>query len=138
MKKYTVLLCLSLLCGLPTGTFAAVEANGCAQRNGDLLTGDEAPKYCKSRILMNWWSAFAWCKSMNGTLVDLTVDCLVGKYVSTNTTQCPYLTSLGGSDTVWTQNVPDASYAYHVSLSSGAVASHARDNLSGAALCRLP
>ncbi len=134
MNKY-ILIGL-LLISIPA--FATYEPGKCADSNGDLLTTVTGAKYCQSKIAMNWWSAHAWCQSIAAELIDINEDCKNG---TGSTVQCPHLYGIGGTERVWTQNVPSATHAYCVNLSVGSVYRSANtiryESNSYYALCRL-
>ncbi len=127
---------------ISTATLAKLEPGKCAGGEGNLLTTNDNIQYCQSQIDMNWWSAFAWCKSIGEDLIDMTTECNIGRTPET-TVPCPHLTGIGGSGWSWSANVPDASEAYGVNLSDGAVKTNYRHGPWGRyfnaarALCRL-
>ncbi len=134
---YQYILIGLLLTSVPAG--ATVTLDGCAGGDGDLLVAADGVTYCKSKESMNWWNAFAWCKSVNAELIDIRKDCNDGKD-SASTGSCPHLSDIGGSGSVWTQDMPGTANAYTVNLSSGAVYYGFRSNIHTnfyAALCRL-
>ena len=53
----------------------AARAVPCADGAGTYGNGWDNREYCKSNVAMNWWSAFAWCEAIGGTLADATDDC---------------------------------------------------------------
>ncbi len=95
-------------------------ARECPAGIGTPLTGnDGVSKYCQSKVKMNWWSAFAWCQSIGGEVIDLTDECI--KPGQNNAVAaCPNLTGIG-SGTVWVRNVDTAKTAYSIQLSDGAI-----------------
>jgi len=68
-----LLMALTLALGLAATTPAM--ADSCANGAGATVTGKDEKVYCRSKISMNWWSAFSWCESAGYTLADATVDC---------------------------------------------------------------
>ncbi len=137
MNKYIVLIGLILL---PVGAMGTTAAGGCANGSGDLLTGESPDniQYCQSRTTLNWYSAFAWCKSIDMELIDLTEECMNGS-INNSTVACPYLNGIGIGK-VWTRNVYDSQHAYYVDLSSGDIAHNIGKHVGGRhkALCRMP
>ena len=58
--------------------FASVAQSAtCANGNGTAFLGNDGKTYyCGSKGHMNWWSAFAWCESIGGEMVDMNSECL--------------------------------------------------------------
>lgn len=76
----------------------------CADGAGVIVVGDvSGHKYCKSKMVLNWWNAYAWCDAIGMQMVDA-LDC----YCSDTTTdcankQCPEFMSQSDTvGTVWT------------------------------------
>ncbi len=130
MKKYILLLGVLI----SFGTWAK-----CPEGSGILLTGGapENIEYCQSKIDMNWWSAFTWCNSIGGEVIDLTYDCMLGE-ADDSEVACPYLNGIGRTKTVWTRNVPHASHAYVITKEGNVSSGHSRDYVyQVSALCRM-
>ena len=129
-----ILTCLTLVMGLTLSVPAL--ADSCAGGAGQTVTGVDGKIYCRSNISMNWWSAFAWCEAAGKTLVSLE-DCNGQNGNVSGTAQCPNFAGVGPSNWYWTSSVPNASGAYYVNLSSGAVASYSYYRSNNAyALCK--
>ncbi len=129
MKK--ILLTITcLLIAVPT--MAAVN---CDETDGIVIYGKDNTPYCKSKVPLNWWSAFTWCQAQNGTLVSLT-DCTYNGDTYLTTGKCHNLngaTDKNGntySNDVWTSVAVDPGSAYYIQLSSGSINSQPR-NYSG-------
>ncbi len=89
-------------------------AGECPAGVGVPLTGnDGVSKYCMSKVSMNWWSAFAWCKSVGGEVIDITVDC-VKEGLDESEVACPNLKGVGYR--FWTRNVPSKDGAYTIDV----------------------
>ena len=70
MKKQIITLCAGIL------LFSGIaHAESCANGAGKAASGANGNMYCMSTAYMNWWSAFAWCEAIGGSLVDVTEDC---------------------------------------------------------------
>ncbi len=122
MTKYAILvgfILLSTATVAQTPTATLTEYN-CANGHGDTVISTTNKKYCQSRIEMNWWSAFAWCQSIGGTLIDLNEDC-EDTSITNTPMPCPALYNPKNNAAVWTANVPDSTYAYVVLSSSGTI-----------------
>ena len=64
-------LCLIGIC--ITGVMARAE---CTSDIGTLITGLDGTDYCLSKVSLNWWSAYSWCRAVGGTFA--TVDAVCG------------------------------------------------------------
>ena len=137
MKKIIVF--LMCLCMVVTSVHADFDADECEAAGGTVITrnvngatnapskcdADKCPtgvkKFCKSGQGMNWWSAFNWCKSINGTLARFTEMCPHTPMAVNNVDDaCPALKGLG-SEWVWSNLGCDSSRSFFVNLYSGAV-----------------
>lgn len=103
MKK--ILLSL-LIVSITSVAQSATCANGAGKA---FLGNDGKTYYCESNVRMNWWSAFTWCKSIDGELVDINSECLKpGKQIkSCGSGECPCFQFTGNIPgyTAWTRNV---------------------------------
>ena len=61
MKKFLTILCVGCVLGM---------ANGVCACEGDVITDryDSSKQYCRSKYIMNWWSAYQWCQSQGYVL----------------------------------------------------------------------
>lgn len=66
MKKIILLVILSLL--MVTHVHASCE-------DGTEITGLNGHVYCRSNIIMNWYTAFAWCEAHGRTLATMEQLC---------------------------------------------------------------
>ncbi len=66
MKKTVFIFSLFLACASPVWA----TCNG-----GTEITGKNGHVYCKSNILMNWYSAFTWCEVQGRTLATVKQMC---------------------------------------------------------------
>ena len=131
MKKILLLSSVILL----SSVMAQAACNGIPIKSG---------KYCMSKHVMNWYSAYAWCHAQGMQMVDVKSDCV-------SLSSCPALkltqeeqnvvTSNGGtiSNDVgqgWTSTSSSEMRSYTVYLPSGQLAGwHPRTN-SNYALCK--
>lgn len=103
MKK-AVMILLICSCLSAKAVAGATTIGECARGHGDLLLDDDKiTTYCQSKIQMNWWSAFAWCKAAGGRLIDINKDC--------TDTGCGKYAFLGTYRT-WTANQKDEETAF--------------------------
>jgi len=93
---------LLLIAGILGGSCMAKADETCADGMGTLRLGkDNTTYYCTSNITMNWWSAFAWCKSIGGTLFDVNTECSKTSGIQ----ECPQVNALEMD--AWTVNIVD-------------------------------
>ncbi len=135
MKKILLtMVCLMIV----VPTMAAVN---CDETDGIVIYGKDDTPYCKSKVKMNWWSAFTWCQAQNGTLVSLS-DCTLNGDTYLTTGKCHNLNGVTDkdgkaySDTVWTSVAYGSEYAYYVQLSSGSINGNPRHASYNYALCK--
>ena len=112
-------------------------ANACS---GITITGKSGKSYCLSKFTMNWYTAYAWCKDQNMTMIDLDTTCkaYTGKCseLALSSDEQNNITDKGGKvGNVWTSMSNSASYAYGVSLSSGNFGNSNRYGINFYALC---
>ena len=119
MKKQSII--LGLILTLMTATVARAECPGRS------ITGYNGQNYCLSNTYMNWWSAFAWCDAIGGTLFDVTADCACSgsscPVVGDN--RCPNVWMVRGDWCyIWTRNerADRTEYAYYLYVSGNDVA----------------
>ena len=71
MKKTILAILMAML-----ATTAYARLEGCTSENGGVLfQGENGQSYCLSRRVMNWWSAFSWCKGVGGELATIDDAC---------------------------------------------------------------
>jgi len=75
--------------------------------------------FCKSNVIMNWWSAAAWCKA-NGRKLATIYEICPSWDGSTGYYKC---SEIEGTDDrpVWTATVSGMDYAFHLNPSYGGV-----------------
>jgi len=107
VKRNLEKIILTTTCLLWAGvSFGACQNTTCANGKGTVIEGeDHASCYCQSKVAMNWWSAFAWCDTAGGRLVDINTDC----DTVAGTTDCPNLPNTSNS---WTRNTCHGKAAY--------------------------
>ena len=116
--------------GYPVQAEITYIGDKCAGGSGTKIVGNDGALYCRSKVSMHWWSAFAWCDAADGKLMSL--DRCNGKNGDiVNDADCP---NFKGKNTgvSWTSSVPNTSGAYYID--SGNV-SQAFRNSSFPALC---
>ena len=150
MKKVVVfLMCLCFVatahayteCVTAGGTEITRNVNGTTNAPST-CTPEKCPAttktFCKSSQKMNWWTAFNWCASINGSLADFSAMCPnVQTAVNNTTSACPGLQGKG-SDWVWSSLGYGSDFSIIVNLSSGAVGYSRRHSTNGSgysALC---
>ena len=129
MKK-TVLAILMTVAA--TTAYARLEK--CTSGNGGVLfQGENGQSYCISRRQVNWWSAFSWCKSVGGELVNIDDAC-----PDTGFDTCANIagkqTKVTGS--AWLATPSNSNSAYIVSASTGYInVNYGPRNVTYYALC---
>ena len=98
----------------------AANCTGIVGGAGMKVVGVDGNDYCRSKMTMNWWSAFAWCEGMGMKLISLE-DCngSDGSLAPTES-DCPNFAGTG-TVSVWTASVPNSYNAYSVYLSNGSI-----------------
>ena len=88
-------------------------------------------KFCKSGQIMNWWTAFNWCKSIGGTLAKFDQMC-PGVQTAINVADtCPALKGVvSGNGGAWSSMGYQSNQAILVKFSSGAVSTANRSYVS--------
>ncbi len=120
MKKF-LLTMTCLMISIPT-----IAAVNCDETDGIIIYGKDKTPYCKSKVTMNWWSAFTWCQAQNGTLVSLS-DCTLNGDTYLTTGKCHNLNGITDKDgntyseEVWTNVAAGSDCAYYISLSTGSI-----------------
>ena len=146
MNRLILTAVCAVLMGTGSSTTMAAECVG-----GTLITANSASHdgvdcgennmfcnghtFCKSNNIMNWWSAFTWCKSNGRNLASFAMAC-PEKPTSNNyvTGACPNLQGVS-SGWVWTNLASGSHNAFNVNSSSGAVSSVNSRFTNDAALC---
>lgn len=103
---------------------------GCTEANEAVLfQGVNGTYYCTSKIPMNWFSAFSWCKGVGGELVSMDKACPgTGTGTCLNLKERQNIVTGAG----WLSNPYIASNAYRITFSSGTVDPNAgRSNGNG-------
>ncbi len=136
MKKILALVMFLNIIFAATATYAD-SAKRCT--DGTLVEGVDKYEYCKSKVTMNWWSAFAWCKAQGRELFSI-LDCATDEYGADGYTPgegiCHNVAGKG-TDWVWISLASGTNLAYRVDLSSGALYNIGRDGSHyGSALCK--
>ena len=67
----------------PTDTDKGCDADHCNHKN-----------FCAARVAMNWWSSFAWCKSIGRNLAPISSVC--PQQALTNNNSCPNFNGISG------------------------------------------
>ena len=71
-KSICISLALFLSIGLSTPCWATMN---CQEEYGYPFQGTNGKSYCISKVTMNWWSAFSWCKNIGGKLATHSEAC---------------------------------------------------------------
>jgi len=112
MKKQWLYLGIGLLM---FGMTARAET--CAGGAGTIVEGVGHGRYCAGVVGLNWWSAFAWCDAIGGTLVDATDDCACEECTTQGSASlCLNLPLKKSASGYWTrnENARDPGYAYDI------------------------
>ena len=92
---------------------------------GTEITGKNGHVYCASNVLMNWYTAFAWCDAQGRTLVTMEQICDIDEtqYWDGNIGEgeCLNMVGLGSAQYVWSSTSYSSSHAFDVNLSNGTV-----------------
>lgn len=128
MKRLLIL--LSLLYVFPA--YASCEG-------GTEITGKNGHVYCMSNVLMNWYSAFAWCDSQGRTLVTMEQACDIDETErwdgGVGEGKCLNMVEAGSNRNAWSSIPYEHNLAYYITLSTGSVfTAHRTPTYS--ALCR--
>ena len=124
---------LAILMAMMIATTAYARLEGCTSKNGGaLFQGENGQSYCLSRISMNWWSAFSWCKGVGGELVTIDDAC-----PGTGFDKC---TNIAGKQTkvlnhAWLASSYDSTAAYTVNAGTGYIDNGRPRRNAGYALC---
>ena len=107
MKKLIILI---LLCT------KVANAEVCANAHGWELIGVNGVRYCYTNMLMNWWSAHAWCDAIGMKMIDPNEDCACNGFDGCDTSlKCPNFKAVSNSNEYWTASQGSgASTAYVV------------------------
>lgn len=120
MKKILIII---LCCFISIS--AQSDNNSCAGGQGTIIKGINGKTYCRSKMVLNWWSANAWCDSAQGVskLVNPNEDCDCTGFDGCDTTiSCPnFKLSLHGV-WAWTNSTPTKNQAYAIDMGKGDVA----------------
>ena len=107
-----------MICALCLTIATHAYAEGCAGGHGTVVVGNDGKSYCASKIVMNWWSANAWCVANGMKLIDTNKHCAcTGNEKCNEAVSCPNFYKVGSN--VWTATPNGSSNAYVVSLNSG-------------------
>ena len=117
MKKIVLLIVLSLLAATH-GYAACTEGTEIPGKNGHV--------YCKSKISMNWYTAFAWCDTQKRTLATMGQMCDIDETQrwDGNFGEGKCLNLVGASSenvTVWSARSSGSDAAFNVYLSTAKV-----------------
>ena len=130
MKKKLLFTCLI---GLISVTSAYAACDG-----GTEVTNTAGTTFCKSNVVMNWWSAAAWCKANKMQLATMYEMC--PSWDGTRADEkCPELKgTASGSECYWSATVSGNSEAFYVGPVSGNVNNYGRAEIShnGVAFCK--
>ena len=99
-------------------------ASSCAE--GTEITGVNGHVYCKSNIVVNWYSALAWCDAHGRTLATMEQLCDIDETQkwdgNVGSGKCLNIKDLYSNGAVWTATVwPESHNSFIVTLSNGGV-----------------
>ena len=121
---------LAILMAMMMATTAYARLEGCTSENGGVLfQGGNGQSYCISRISMNWWSAFSWCKGVGGALVTIDDAC-----PGTGFDKCTNIAGKTGGS-AWLARPYNSDSAYSVDASSGNFIPNYARSITRSALC---
>ncbi|MGN1091894.1 MAG: hypothetical protein ACI4RJ_05350 [Alphaproteobacteria bacterium] len=125
---------LAILMAMMMATTAYARLEKCTSGNGGVLfQGENGQSYCISRRQVNWWSAFSWCKSVGGELVNIDDACPDTGF-DTCTNIAGKQTKVTGS--AWLATPNSSNSAYIVSASTGYInVNYGPRNVTYYALC---
>ncbi len=107
-------------------------------KEGTEITGKNGHVYCMSNVLMNWYTAFAWCDTQGRTLATMEQMCDIDETErwdgNTGEGKCLNMVGAGLSRWAWSSIPCGSTYAFYVYLSPGGVNTNGRPN-PDAALC---
>ena len=132
MKKILLLSCIILL----SSVMAQAACNGIPIKSG---------KYCMSKHMMNWYSAYAWCHAQGMQMVDVKSDCVsLSSCPALKLTQEDYTAmkdagynSNNSTTGAWTNTSETAAVAYFINMDQGIIYNYfSRNSANRVAVCK--
>ena len=120
-----------------------ISSTAHAECKGVTFKGNSGTSYCMSKHVMNWYSAYAWCKAQGMEMINLTTTC--GSLTSCtelklSSAEQEKITSAGGNiGWGWTNTSGTSSYVYLVNMSNGSTSTQtlrANTPLNPSTICR--
>lgn len=132
---------LLFICGIMmiSSVAMAEETTVCANGGGEIVKGNNGTLYCKSKNVMNWWTALGWCQAIGKTPIHYPSDCrCVGERCPTEMVGCPNFKGLTNNYTLyWTSTPEKEGYAYGVECYGGSArVAKISETYMKAALCK--
>lgn len=101
-------------------------------KEGTEVTGKNGHVYCMSNVIMNWYTAFAWCDTQGRTLATMEQICDIDETErwdgNTGEGKCLNMVGAGLSRWAWSSIPSGSTSAFLVTLSTGNVTSSIRSN----------
>lgn len=112
-----------LLIGLAVCFYSNIAlAEGCAKGGGRIVTAVNGTKYCLSKVIMNWWSAFAWCDTSGYKMPHPNTDCDCEGYPECDPeSSCGNLKGIGENWQVTWTSLSDGQKGGTISLGEGSL-----------------
>ena len=99
-------------------------------KEGTEITGKNGHVYCMSNVLMNWYTAFAWCDTQGRTLATMEQMCDIDETErwdgNTGEGKCLNMVGAGLSRWAWSSIPCGSTSAFYVTLSPGTVTNSSR------------
>ena len=112
-------------------------AFNCDSSYGEIIEGKISGRFCKSKQLMNVWSAYTWCDSIGGKMAEFSTLC-PGTTLSTSSTcknfpsGMPYPATSNYNVWVFPNASKSTSSHYRVNLTNGKIQETSRNRPIGA------
>ena len=94
-------------------------------KEGTEITGKNGHVYCMSNVLMNWYTAFAWCDTQGRTLATMEQMCDIDETErwdgGTGDGKCLNMVGAGPTRNAWSSIPYEHNLAYYITLSTGSV-----------------
>ena len=128
MKKILFILCICVSFGVFSTTSYAGKCEGGVEFPG--LVNNHT--YCRSKVGMTWWAAFAWCKKQGRELASVKQIC--DSNGATSAGQCDNVAE-GVMGWLWSANPKSSTSAFRISKETGSIQGGNVNDTNQVAIC---